>query len=153
MRNTDFWEQGRRHLEEYYKEHGTSVVPMKYVCADGFSLGSWVVTQRNRHKRGMLTKAQQDTLNKYDFVWDWREQRWEIGCRHLQAYVEEHGDARVPKKYVSDDGFLLGVWVRRQRGRLRKDQWNQRQLTKKQVRQLDKLGMIWGADDEGGRED
>ncbi|MEY8019054.1 DEAD/DEAH box helicase [Mycobacterium servetii] len=37
---------------------------------------------------------------------------WERGYQELQAYVAEHGDARVPANYVTATGFPLGAWVR-----------------------------------------
>lgn len=42
---------------------------------------------------------------------------WEFGFQQLQAYVEEHGDARVPSGYVSAARFPLGAWVRGNRRR------------------------------------
>lgn len=42
---------------------------------------------------------------------------WDYGFQQLQAYVEEHGDARVPSSYVSAARFPLGAWVRGNRRR------------------------------------
>jgi Helicase associated domain len=39
---------------------------------------------------------------------------WE-GFEHLQAYVTEYGNCRVPQKYRSPDGYRLGGWVGEQR--------------------------------------
>jgi hypothetical protein len=35
--------------------------------------------------------------------------------QHLQEYVAKHGDALVPKKHKTADGFGLGAWVLTQR--------------------------------------
>jgi len=42
------------------------------------------------------------------------DRKWEEGYRRLVAYVERHGDARVPKSYTVD-GYQLGAWAGTQR--------------------------------------
>jgi superfamily II DNA or RNA helicase len=41
--------------------------------------------------------------------------RWMFWYGLLQAYVNEHGHARVPGGYKTDDGYRLGSWVNTQR--------------------------------------
>lgn len=145
------WERGYSHLEEYYRKNGHSIVPLTYVCDDGYRLGAWVIALRNRRKKGILTDERIAALDRFNFVWDWRKMCWENGCEHLRAYSEKYKDTLVPKGYICEDGFQLGVWVRRQRLRLNHDVWNQRKLTRSQIEQLDKLGMEWESYDVGGR--
>jgi len=40
---------------------------------------------------------------------------WDGWYGRLLAYVEEHGDALVPRKYKAADGAALGSWVSNQR--------------------------------------
>ena len=147
----EYWIAGLDHLRAYFTEHKHSLVPQKYDCKDGFSLGSWVASQRMRRKDGRMPPEQISLLERLDFVWDCRKNAWEEGYRHLRDYVRKHGTAQVPKKYKSSDGFLLGVWMRRQRQRKDKPRGNQQQLTEYQVRKLDKIGMVWVNPDKGGR--
>lgn len=45
----DPWENGFLHAEAYYHKHGDLNVPSKYVCDDGFALGTWLNNQRAKH--------------------------------------------------------------------------------------------------------
>ena len=40
---------------------------------------------------------------------------WEEGFEHLEEYVAAEGDASVPIKHISPDGYNLWRWVERQR--------------------------------------
>jgi hypothetical protein len=48
------------------------------------------------------------------WTWDSRVDKWEEGFRRLLAYIEQYGDARVPRDYKVDD-YRLGGWVKMQR--------------------------------------
>ncbi len=63
---------------------------------------------------------------------------WAQGLGALQAFVTEHGHARVPQAHRTADGFPLGVWVTNRRQARRKG-WT----TEKQVAALDALGFVW----------
>ncbi len=47
------------------------------------------------------------------------QQQWEHGLDHLRTYVAAHGDADVPRRHVTGDGFALGMWVQSRRKELR----------------------------------
>ena len=65
---------------------------------------------------------------------------WWIRRCELEAYIEEHGDARVPRSYGS-----LGTWVHNMRKEYslkkngKKDSW----LTDTRVSLLNELGFVW----------
>ena len=42
---------------------------------------------------------------------DVSQDRWEVGLAHLREYTRSRGSASVPQRYITDDGFPLGVWV------------------------------------------
>ncbi|MGY1660771.1 Helicase associated domain protein [Geodermatophilus sp. SYSU D00705] len=69
---------------------------------------------------------------------------WAQGFGALQAFVSDHGHARVPQKYQTADGFALGSWASsrrmdRTRGR----------LSAERITALDSMGFVWdpGAED------
>jgi hypothetical protein len=65
------WDSGFRHLSNFVDEHGHCIVPSAYCCADGFKLGRWVSTQRERSKKG---KTPKDRIARLELLpgWVWR---------------------------------------------------------------------------------
>jgi hypothetical protein len=111
----DRWEEGFRRLSEYFKENGTTRVPQSHKV-DGYDLGTWVVTQRFKYKKGVLRADRIRRLEELrGWSWDPFADQWDDGFRQLVVYVERNGDARVPQSYEADDGFRLGAWVQKQR--------------------------------------
>ena len=111
MGNT--WEIAYEHLKQYFENNGHSNVPMRAKTEDGFSLGSWVVTQRINKESLNTEKIKK--LNKLDFVWNVRETAWNSAYEYLKKYYEENGHSIVPHHYKTEDGFKLGSWVSHQR--------------------------------------
>jgi len=68
------WNRGFSHLKEYYLEHGNSNVPQRFVCRDGYNLGTWISCQRAKHRgdRGSIPLDYEQTrkLNSIGFVFD-----------------------------------------------------------------------------------
>ncbi|MGW0327774.1 Helicase associated domain protein [Nocardia sp. NPDC003183] len=113
---TDQWEDGFARLTAFIEQYGHSRVPQKYLDQAGYRLGGWVATQRQRYAKGSLAPARANRLEKAspDWTWDPYHDKWEEGYAHLVAYVERHGNARVPKAHTVDD-YPLGEWCKRQR--------------------------------------
>ncbi|GGK33993.1 DEAD/DEAH box helicase [Nocardia camponoti] len=113
---SDRWEAGFVQLTGFVGEHRHAQVPKSYVDESGFPLGSWAATQRNRRARGTLPVDQERRLNHLPgWVWDIRIDQWEQGFRHLTAYVDQHGHARVSSGHVDHAGYRLGQWCKVQR--------------------------------------
>merc|ERR1719265_2072046 len=73
------WEQGCQYLEEYKVEYGDCWVPQKYVTADGFSLGQFVMKNRDLYRQRELTKSQVSHLEELQpglVTCDLRKERW-----------------------------------------------------------------------------
>ena len=107
---TDFWEVGYGHLEAYVKAKGDARVPSGYRTRDGHRLGDWITTQRVARKT--LSADRRRRLQQLKgWVWDVLEANWEEGYAHLKAYVKAKGNARVPQRYTTRDGYRLGQWA------------------------------------------
>jgi superfamily II DNA or RNA helicase len=133
----DQWEEGFGHLQAFVSEHGHCGVPDRHVTASGYRLGSWVHTQRRIGESRMSSKRK-ERLNALGFVWGHPLiDKWEEGFRHLQVFVSQRGHCRVPKNYVTKEGYALGHWVRRQRRR-------QELISAERKSRLDALGFVWG---------
>ncbi|RAU98777.1 helicase [Mycobacterium colombiense] len=102
-------------LKKYAAEHGhTRLAALEMY--DGVRLGQWVAQQRYHRNKGNVDPARVRLLEKFpDWIWDAVTDQWEEGFRHLQEYVQKHGDALVSQSFRSADGYKLGQWVTIQR--------------------------------------
>lgn len=107
----DFW---LGLLDRFCDETGHCCPTVAY-RVDGYALGEWVNTQRDRRLRGTLSAEREERLAKRPgWSWDPNADRWEEGFRHLLAYVQEHGHAAVPPRFIFND-YRLGQWAMVQR--------------------------------------
>jgi hypothetical protein len=112
----DPWDAWLGRLQTYAEAHGDALVPTRFTTADGYALGMWVSTQRTAYKRGKLSEARAARLAAVaGWVWDELDAKWEAGYGELLAYVEAHGDAQMPRRFTTADGYALGGWVNTQR--------------------------------------
>ncbi len=136
-RSEDF-ARGLAELRAFTAEHGHGRVPAKYRTHDGYALGAWVGSWRQKRKAGQLTEEQIAALDGVGFVWDPYGEDFARGLAPLKAFVAEHGHARVPQTHRTGDELLLGAWVHR---------WRQERqagrLTVERIAALDALGFTW----------
>lgn len=135
------WEEGIRHLDQYFQEYGNSRVNGSYVAPDGFRLGTWVKSKRVIKEE--LSAERQAQLEKFpDWVWNVTDAQWDEGFANLQEYVLKHGHAMVPGAYKMPNGFTLGRWVSANRV-------NKTNLDEERASRLAGLpGWTWNALDE-----
>jgi hypothetical protein len=138
---SDLWEKGFLLLQSFVEQNGDANVPLRYTTETGFQLGRWVGMQRRDFaKLPPKRKAQLELLPG----WSWHvlDQGWDEGFGHLQTYVDQIGDAQVPRTYRTASGFRLGEWVKHQRGK-------RLELTPEKKRRLKSLsGWAWNAEDQ-----
>jgi hypothetical protein len=97
-------------------------------------LGGWVGEQRvNQDTCSPERKARLDALG---FDWDPYGTDWDQGFGHLQAYVREYKDCRVPHFYKLSNGYRLGGWILKQRQ-------SRDTLSAERKARLDALGFDW----------
>ena len=72
------------------------------------------------------------------FVVERSRSPFERGLEALRAYVTEHGNADVPLRHATADGYRLGLWLQHQR-QVRKIG----KLSPERTRQLETLGVVW----------
>ncbi|MBO5127436.1 MAG: Helicase associated domain protein, partial [Clostridia bacterium] len=143
---TASWEVMYGYAKAFFEEHGHLDVPKRYTTIDGYSLGSWLLTQRRVYAgeiNGWLTDRQIEKLNGISMIWDGKaETAWKQGYEQLRKYKEEHGDLDISSKYITEDGFALGQLVtniRTSRDYGRRSTY----LTPEHERMLNDLGFIW----------
>lgn len=110
------WYTGFSHLKEYVEKFGDAAVSKDYTTPQGFRLGNWVSNQRVL--RGEMSDERRNLLSSLpNWIWDSKEVAWDLGFQHLKEYAENNGNCNVPRKYITDDGYLLGSWLGNQRQR------------------------------------
>ena len=71
-------------------------------------------------------------------VWNASTDLWEQSYAAAARYYLEHKDLEAPIKYVTPDGFALGVWLSSQRSAYKNGE-----LTPEQVERLEAIGINW----------
>ena len=144
-------------LVAYKAEFGDLLVPLRYVCKDGYKLGDKVASVRKgakqlneeRNKGIKLNKEQKQRLDEIGFVWIINETfDFEDFYNRLVVYKAEFGDLLVPTKYICKDGYKLGdkvSKVRKGAKPLNEDQKSNGtiKLDDKQKQRLNDIGFVW----------
>jgi len=87
-----------------------------YITQDNFNLGNWVSNQRLNKSKELLNQDQIERLEALPmWSWDPLAEQWEEAFEHLNLYVQNHGNPKVPRNYVTNSGFRLERWIRSQR--------------------------------------
>lgn len=130
----------------YHAEFGDLEVPARYVTKEGYSLGQWIDTQRKIRKgtvKGSLTREQIRKLDALGMRWESvTDLSWERYYAAAKQYYAEHGDLRVPWRYVTKDGIRLADWIANMRMN-RKNGIRNAYLSDERIVALDALGMQW----------
>jgi hypothetical protein len=134
---TDQWEEGYAALLKFKKREGHCRVTQD-IYENGLRLGSWLVAQRPRMKKGQLTRDQIKRLDALGFSWDPLTDQWEEGFRALQEFKKREGHCRVPAKGNNQVSLKLGAWVYQQRQKLKLNR-----LSIDHKKRLNALGFVW----------
>ena len=147
---TASWELMFEHARNYYRENGDLEVPKRYVTSDGFTLGTWINTQRLVHEgkcNGILTDERIQKLESIGMRWESvRDIAWEKNYAAAKAYFEEHGELLVNVSVNQYRGVALGRWIAQIRS-YRKSNIQSAYLTPERIALLDEIGMVWDVPD------
>jgi hypothetical protein len=131
------WEQGFAEAKKYYESHGNLQVSAVYVAPNGFLLGKWIDRQRANEK---LSKERYDRLNAIGMVWQ-KPNSWETRFSLAEQYYREHGNLKVPQKYIVD-GIWLNKWLNEQK-QIYHGKRGSKRLSLDQIQRLESIGMVW----------
>lgn len=140
------WEEFYEAAKRYYREHGNLRIAPGYTEPDGTKLGLWVQRMRKKYKKKDLTDGQISRLESIEMIWDATAEQRERTWRAALDYYREHGDLKVPDKYVDANGLHLGWWVRGVRRAYQRGT-----LDKGQIDRLESIGMIWDTSDKSAK--
>ncbi len=113
------WERTFECARKYYEEHGNLIVPAGYRTDDSMILSDWLKRQRQRLNDGTLEPERAEKLAGIGLRRSAEEARWEKNFELARKYYEEHGNLNISTLYKTGDGTALGLWLRRQRQKLR----------------------------------
>ena len=116
------WRSHYLALLAYREKYGDCRVPQQW--RENKRLATWVGTQRNRRKRGLLDDDKIQTLDAIGFEWVIGLGTWDERFQQLCDYKAAHGHTRVPARWK--ENHSLASWVvdqryDRRKGRLRAD--------------------------------
>jgi hypothetical protein len=127
------WEEMYVVLCNFNKANLHCNVPQNY--KDNPMLASWVNTQRNNYKKGLLSTERVTGLNQIGVEWDPLDTTWEKMYVALCKFQEVNGHTNVPS---TDKNKKLASWVVVQRVRYKKGR-----LSEERIKKLEQLNFIW----------
>ncbi len=144
------WEYMYSFAERYYETHGDLEVEKRYITEEGYSLGTWLNTQRLVYagkSRGILTAEQVEKLNAIGMRWESvKDIAWEKNYAAAKEYFAEHGDLLPGATDKAYHGVKLGRWISQLRS-YRKSGICSAYLTDERIKLLDEIGMVWDVPD------
>lgn len=147
---TASWDLMYDYAKGYFQKHKNLEVPKRYKTSEGYSLGTWLQTQRKvraGEQYGNLDEHRIKKLDEIGMVWgSYRDLSWERYYAEAKKYYNEHGDLNTKVTDVTENGTDLGAWICRLRS-YRKSGAQQNYLTKERIATLDEIGMLWSVPD------
>lgn len=114
-----------------------------YVTEDGIRVGAWAITQRMAYRNNKLSQDRIDKLNSINFKWikaTYMRNSWDEMFEVYKSLVEQ--GVNVVKRYVTEDGVKIGVWIESQRRAYKNNKISQDKIDK-----LNSMGFKWCAND------
>ena len=128
------WADQFNKLAEFRADNGHCNVASS--CRWDPELGKWICNQRERHKKGLLSKKRVRRLKDLGFQFDRHKDRWESLYCELIEFKEVHSHCNVPDSWP--ENLRLARWVMTQRQMYRK-----RKLSQDRNQWLEAIGFIW----------
>ena len=139
-------------------DEGKEAQPVIFDLVDNFDSLRCIDSFLEAYHRAGKAEGEEKTRTEYQFrlIDETRESRrlfeqlgkclassWEMCFQEAKNYYDLHGDLKVPKRYVTENGIALGSWLLTQR-RVRAGAVPGC-LSREQIKKLDGIGMEWGS--------
>lgn len=142
------WEKNYQAATLFYKEHGHLKIPNDYKSEDGVKIGTWIMHTKNKYVRtngASLTNEQKQKLEEIGVVFALSQDiEWERMYEQAKLYYQKNGNLLVPTNYQTEQGDLLGRWIRRHRQTASGK--TAIQVTDKRREKLNQIGMVWNVE-------
>ncbi|MDB4739198.1 Helicase associated domain protein [Akkermansiaceae bacterium] len=123
------WDFHFKVLVTYKKEYGDCLVPKQW---ENQKLTRWINKQRS--KKSNLDAEKIKRLDELGFVWNLRQEAWELKFQALKNYQQKHGNCSV----TAANNKELAMWVTTQRTSKKRNT-----LNPKKIKRLDQIGFVW----------
>lgn len=147
---TASWDLMYEEAKKYEQQHGTLEVPKRYKTKSGYSLGTWLITQRRVRSGniyGALDEARIKKLDDIGMIWEtMRDFSWERNLAEAKSYFIKYGNLDIDVNYMTETGLALGRWICQTRT-YRKNGIHCGYLTQNRINALDDIHMIWDIPD------
>ena len=138
--------------ETYFKKYGNLEIPSRFKTLNGtdedengYSLGIWLINQRQMYKKGKLSKDRIELLEKIGIRFETKDndEVWTQMYMLAELYFKEYGNLEISKKFKTlngidedENGYSLGIWLTNQRQMYKKGK-----LSKERIELLKQIGM------------
>lgn len=111
-RMKNFYEDGISRARVFSAENHHLNVPKDYVCDDGFALGKWISTMRDKYHNDKLSPEIIVNLEEIGIIWSLQDIKWFEVFEECRVYLQDHPDAPIPRDIMSTSGVKLNLWFR-----------------------------------------
>lgn len=109
----DYYKKGIKNARAFYHANRHLIVPIDYVCDNGYKLGKWLMTMRSRHNNNKLPAQITVELEKLYIVWNQTDIAWFEVFMECRAFLQSHPDEPIPRTLTSKNGRTnLNHWFR-----------------------------------------
>ena len=144
------WDLMYEYARQYYEQNGNLNIPRRYKTADGYTLGSWLQTQRKVYageQYGNLSEDRIERLNAIGMRWgSYLDDSWERNYRAAREFYEANGHLKVNVNEVTEAGIHLGAWIANLRT-YKKNGIRTAYLSPERIKALEQVGMLWDVPD------
>ena len=148
------WMYGYANAKKYYDTYHDLDINTRYVCRNGFALGTWIYKQRQKYNSNKLSQKQIKLLNDIDMLWKVRRTKdaWDEYYLLAKNYYNYYGHLKIEYIFTTSDGInydedgqQLGRWIHEQRSIYNGTRQNK--MSQEKIDLLNDIGMIWNAFD------
>lgn len=141
-RNHEIWLREYSKLKDFYVENGNSLVRKSKTDEKHYS---WILLQRMKNKKGMLSQLRKKLLDDIEFPWILDDvptkghpdhKNWNIMYEELIEFRKKYGHVRVSQNDLTYK--RLGVWLNIQRVT-----YSRGKMLAKRIELLEEVGIIW----------
>lgn len=144
------WDLMYEHARRYYELHGNLNIPRRYKTEDGYTLGSWLQTQRKVYAGEQYGNLSEDRIKKLDAIgmrWgSYLDHSWDRYFQAAREYYEANGHLKVNVSEVTKAGIHLGTWIANLRT-YKKNGIRTAYLRPDRIAALEQIGMVWDVPD------